>query len=403
MTQADVIVVGAGISGLSFAESAAEAGRSVLLLDHAAQVGGCLASHRARSGYWFELGAHTCYNSYASLSGIIDRLGLRREVVARAKSYLRFLDGDRLVPGSNLGVLLRLFSWGELARSLPSLFTAKKDGQTVYSYYARIVGRGNYGRVLGPMLSAVPSQTADALPAAMLFKSRAVRRKDYPRSFTLNGGLTTIADRIAARAGIRVALGQGVTAVEAARGGRLAVVTGAGERIEAATVAIATPPATTATLLRGVAPELATTVARVKESVVETTAFAVRAERVSLPPSTFLIPRDDLFHSVVTRDSVPDESWRGFAFHYKPGIAREARLERARQVLKLERADLEEVVDRRTVLPSPVLGHEQVVAEVDRLIAGGRLAITGNWFAGLSLEDCVERSRQEWQRVSALG
>jgi hypothetical protein len=28
--------------------------------------------------------------------------------------------------------------------------------------------------------------------------------------------------------------------------------------------------------------------------------------------------------------------------------------------------------------------------------------VTGNWFGGLSLEDCVERSRREWARLKGL-
>jgi hypothetical protein len=28
--------------------------------------------------------------------------------------------------------------------------------------------------------------------------------------------------------------------------------------------------------------------------------------------------------------------------------------------------------------------------------------VTGNWFAGLSIEDCVNRSRREWARVAPL-
>jgi UDP-galactopyranose mutase len=179
-------------------------------------------------------------------------------------------------------------------------------------------------------------------------------------------------------------------------------MTEAGDRFEAPTVAIATPPGSASALLRGVAPELATVVARVGESEVETMAFAVRSDRVSLPPSTFLIPLDDVFHSVVTRDSVPDAQWRGFAFHFRPGLSAEARLARAQQVLKVQRTDIEDLTERRTLLPSPVLGHEAIVHEVDRLTAGGRLAVTGNWFAGLSIEDCVERSQLEWKRVAAL-
>ena len=402
MSTHDVAVIGGGISGLTFAYEAARAGRSVLVLERASRVGGCLSTQRTASGFWFELGAHTCYNSYSGLTEVIDGCGLRGEVAPRGKSHLRFLDGDRLVPGSNLRLLLRLFSWGELARSLPRAFGEKKDGQTVYSYYSRIVGRRNYGDVLGPILSAVPSQSADAFPAGMLFKSRATRRKSFPRSFTLRGGLMSIAEGIARQPGIEVALGKPVARVEATGAG-YAVVTDDGERHQARVLAIAAPPTSAAQLLRGVAPELATQVARVKESAVETFGFAVRAEKVRLPPSTFVIPRDDTFHSVVTRDPLPDPSWRGFAFHFKPGQARDAKVTRVTTLLELEPADLEDVVEQRTVLPSPVLGHEEVVREIDRLSSGARLCVCGNWFAGLSIEDCVECSRQEWARVAGLG
>jgi UDP-galactopyranose mutase len=401
-TKHDVVVVGGGISGLTFAYEAARAGRSVLVLERADRPGGCLSTHRTAGGYWFELGAHTCYNSYVGLVEVIEGCGLRDDVVPRVKTRMRFLDGDRLVPGSNLGALLRLFSWGELLRSLPAAFRAEKQGQTVYSYYSRIVGRRNYDGVLGPMLSAVPSQSADAFPAGMLFKSRGRRRKDLPRSFSVRGGLQAIAEAIARQPRVEVALGVAASAVEAGAGGH-AVVMEDGARHEAAVVAVATTPSTAARLLRGVAPELATQVSRVGESTVDTLAFAVRASKVDLPVSMFLIPREDVFHSVVTRDSVPDASWRAFAFHFKSGLAREARLARITRLLKLQPSDLEDVVERRSVLPSPVLGHEEVVREIDRLSASSRLCVVGNWFAGLSIEDCVDRSRQEWARVATLG
>jgi protoporphyrinogen/coproporphyrinogen III oxidase len=401
MSKHDVVVIGGGISGLAFAYEAARAGRTVLVLERAQRVGGCLSTQRSASGYWFELGAHTCYNSYFGLTQLIEGCGLRGEVAQRGKSHLRFLDGDRLVPGSNLGLLLRLFSWGELARSLPRMFTEKKDGQTVYSYYSRIVGRKNYGAVLGPILSAVPSQSADAFPAGMLFKSRATRRKEFPRSFTMRGGLLGIAEGIARQPRIEVALGKAAARVEASGTG-YAVDMEDGERHEAAVVAVATTPGASARLLSGAAPELATQVARVREAVIESLGFAVRAEKVRLPASTFVIPRDDVFHSIVTRDPIPDPTWRGFAFHFKPGQAREAKLARATKLLELKPSDLEDVVEQRSVLPSPVLGHEEVVREIDRLSAGARLAVCGNWFAGLSIEDCVDRARQEWARVAAI-
>ncbi len=401
MEDPDVVVIGAGISGLTFAYEAARAGRSVLVLDCSDRVGGCLATRRTPGGFWFELGAHTCYNSYAGLTEIVEGLGLRSDVIGRAKTRLRFVEGDSLAAGTNLGALLHLLSWGELLRSLPRMLRQQKEGQTVYSYYSRIVGRGNYGRVLGPMLSAVPSQSADAFPAGMLFKSRGTRRRDFPRSFTLRGGLATLAEAIGRQPRIELELGCAAARLEATPRG-YAVVTDRGGRKEAPVVAVATPPSVAASLVRGVAPELAVQVARIREAVVETVGFAVRADKVRLPVSTFLVPREDAFHSVVTRDPVPDPAWRGFAFHFKPGTALDAKVRRATALLRLRAEDLEDVTERRTVLPSPVLGHEEVVREVDRLTAGARLCVTGNWFGGLALEDCVERSRREWARVAGV-
>ncbi|HUK65183.1 MAG TPA: FAD-dependent oxidoreductase [Anaeromyxobacteraceae bacterium] len=400
MSKHDVIVIGAGMSGLAFAHHAARAGRSVLVLEREKRVGGCVHTHRTGPGYWFELGAHTCYNSYLALTEILEELGMRDKVLRREGSRLRFLRDDRLVKGSNLSALMRLFSWGELLPRLPRLLTEQKDGKTVYGYYSRIVGRRNYGEVLGPMLSAVPSQSADAFPAGMLFKSRGSRRKSYPRSFTLEGGLGSLPLALARGPRVEVLLGRAATGIGRTRDGFF--IESEAARHEAGVVALATPPGAAAQLLRQVAPELASRVARVKETRVESLGFAVRAEAVHLPVSMFLIPRDDLFYSVVTRDSVPDKGFRGFAVHFKPGLSREARLERAARILALEPRRLEDVTERVSVLPSPVLGHENLVREIDRLLAKERLCATGNWFSGLSIEDCLQRSRAEWERVAAL-
>lgn len=401
MSKHDVVVVGGGISGLTFAFEAARAGRSVLVLERGEKPGGCLSSHRTAAGYWFELGAHTCYNSYVGFTELIDACGLRDEVLQRAKTHLRFLDGDRLVPGSNLGVMLRLFGWFEAAVSLPRMIGAKKEGKTVEEFYSRIVGRRNYATVLGPMLSAVPSQSADGFPAGMLFKMRDTRRKDYPRSFTLRGGLQSMTDALARQPGVEVATGRTAASLSASGAG-WTVVTGNGERFEARVLAVAAPPSAAARLLGSGAPEVAAQVSRVKDTVVDSLAFAMRASKVRLPVSMFLVPRKDVFHSAVTRDSVPDPDWRSMAFHFKPGLGLEDRLARVTRLLGLGRNDLEDVVEKRTVLPSPALGHEEIVSAIDSLSAGRPLCVLGNWFGGLSIEDCVDRSRREWRRVEGL-
>jgi UDP-galactopyranose mutase len=118
-----------------------------------------------------------------------------------------------------------------------------------------------------------------------------------------------------------------------------------------------------------------------------------------MPECAFVVPVDDLFHSCVTRDPFPDPARRAFAFHFKPGVTRERKLRRISEVLRVPEGELGDVVEHRLVLPSPALGHAELVAEIDRCLAGGRLAVTGNYFAGLAIEDCVLRSNAEWARV----
>jgi UDP-galactopyranose mutase len=396
----DVVILGGGVSGLSFAFHAARAGRTVHVIEQDARLGGCLDTRTTGDGFWIELGAHTCYNSYGAFIELLEGLDLMSELQPRGKPVLRLLDGDAIAPGKNLGALVRGMSLWQLARSLPRLIGASPEGKTVRAHYGRIVGDGNYERVLGPMLSAVPSQRADDFPADMLFKKRP-RRKDVIRSFTLRGGLGALAGRIQHRPGLTFATGRAATGV-ARDGAGFAVTLDGGERLTADLVAIATPPRAAARLASGLLGDAAVRVGEIREASVDTVGVVVRADRVAaIPYATFLIPRGDIFHSVVTRDVVPDPSWRGFVFHFQPGHAEADRLARATALLGVTRADLADVSQRRTVLPSPVLGHKDVVAGLDAALAAQpRLAVTGNWFAGLSIEDCVQRSRAEWQRVA---
>ena len=398
----DVLVIGAGISGLTFAHHAARSGRRVLVLERAARAGGCLHSERTPGGYWFELGAHTCYSSYGAFLELVEQLGLDDRMQRRGEPVLRFLDGDRVAPGKNLGALLRRMKLGQLLGSIWRVFGARQAGQTVRSYYERLVGPDNYARVLGPMLSAVPSQCADGFPADMLFKRRP-RRKGVLRSFTLAGGLSTLTDRIAAEPGITVVLGQGASRLE--RHGDAFVVTRYdGQPEEAACLALATPPQGAARLLAAGLPELAEQVRAIGEAVVDSMGVVVRRERIRLPYASFLIPSGDVFHSVVTRDVVEDATFRAFSFHFQPGLERQARLDRMAALLGLRLDHIEHLGERRTVLPSPALGHHERIREIDALLtrdprASGRLALCGNWFGGLAIEDCVLRARAEWRRV----
>ena len=390
MAEQDLVVVGGGISGMSLAQACAKAGRTVRVFEREARAGGCIQSHRIDGGFWFELGAHTCYNSYRSLLAILEERGALGELLPREKAPFRLMVGGEIRKiAKELGVLELLFS-------APRLLTTKKQGQSVREYYGRLVGARNYQRVFGPLFAAVPSQPADDFPAEMLFKSR-TRRKDVPRSFTLRGGLSTAVEAMAKAPGVAVETGAEVTALLRGGDGFL-VRTGAAEH-RARHVALAVPPPVGARLLREAFPEAAAALEKIKSATVETVGVAVRKEALSLERVAGIIPLDGRFFSAVSRDTVTDPSWRGFAFHFKPGGGRDERLGVIAETLKVERGRLEHVVERRVVLPSPVVGHADVVAELDRRLEGTGLFLTGNYFDGLSIEDCVNRSAREAARL----
>jgi UDP-galactopyranose mutase len=375
---------------MSFAARAAAAGRSVQVIEAQPRLGGCLHSERLESGYWFEMGAHTCYNSYGGLLRIVEEVGLAGEILARHKVPFRLLrDGELLsIPGA--------LSFWELFVNSPRMFTANKAEQTVAEYYSRLVGKGNYRDVLGPMLSAVPSQDADGFPATMLFKKRP-RRKDIVRSFTMTGGLQSIPDAVAALDNVEVSTGDAVQNVERIDGG-FAVVTEAGERHEAPALALATPPDVAARLVDGILPELAASLGRIGMARVETVGVVAPSAAVPVEPVAGIIPTEDLFRSVVTRDTVPDPEHRGFAFHFRPDQPEDQRLQRISEVLSIPRGDLDVVAHKDMTLPSPAMGHEQIVAELDERLAGTGIYLTGNYFDGLAIEECVARSEAEFAR-----
>jgi oxygen-dependent protoporphyrinogen oxidase len=391
MKRYDLIVIGGGISGLSLAHYASRAGMKTLLIEKADEAGGCLRTMRRAGGFWLELGAHTCYNSYGNLIGIIEECGAREKLLRPGKvPFMMFVDGKVKSIPSELNFL-------ELTCSAPRIFTLSKSGRTVGSYYSKIVGKRNFDRVIGPALSAVPSQRADDFPADMLFKKRK-RRKDIIKKFTLQGGLQSIADAVISENGIEVLTGTEVTAV-LEENAVYKVSAGNGREFAADNLASAVPPSVASGLLKNILPEAAARLADIKVARVESLGVTVRKEAVALPPFAGLIPVDDVFFSAVSRDTVTDSAYRGFTFHFKQGLDRTGKMRRIAEVLGTDK--FEGFSENEAVLPSPRLGHEKITGDIDRLIEGRRVYITGNYFSGLAIEDCVSRSSAEFSRLTA--
>jgi oxygen-dependent protoporphyrinogen oxidase len=387
----DVAILGAGISGLAFAHHAARAQLRCLVLEEAPMAGGCIRTARAQDGFWFELGAHTLYNSYGALLDILVATGLDKEIQDRTKAPYRLrVEGKVCSVASQLAI-------GELLASAWRAFTLKKPGRSVADYYGRLVGPRNWRKVFSPLLAAVPSQRADDFPAEMLFKRRP-RRKEFPRTFTLKNGLGILVDRLVREPGITLRLDAGATTIARVPEG-FSVTCKDGSVHIARSLAIALPPDQGQRLLAPVLPQAAAALARIRTTAIDSTGVALPKDALPLPRLAGLVPLDDVFFSAVSRDVVPDERMRGLAFHFRTGLGQNERLDRIAKVTGANKDAFLAVAELRSCLPSPVLGHAEIVTAIDQAIAGSHVYVTGNYFGGLAIEDCVLRSVAEVRRL----
>jgi len=170
--------------------------------------------------------------------------------------------------------------------------------------------------------------------------------------------------------------------------------------VRAGRLAVATPAPAASWLLKEAFPELAERIGRVAEVEIESVGVVMRKELLSLGPVAGIIAADGDFFSAVSRDYVDHPSLRGFTFHFKPGLLKdEDKLGRICSVLGLERSELEHVVYKVNRLPAPDMGHHPLMREVDGLLEGKPLALVGNYFNGVAVEDCLERVEKELARL----
>jgi monoamine oxidase len=75
VTDVDVIVVGAGLAGLTAAHALVDAGATVQVLEASDRVGGRTRGGFTADGQWLELGGQWVSAEHTSLRGLVSRFG----------------------------------------------------------------------------------------------------------------------------------------------------------------------------------------------------------------------------------------------------------------------------------------------------------------------------------------
>jgi len=393
--QYDMIVVGAGISGLVMAHYGQKAGLKVLVLEKEERCGGCFDSAAVENGdspFWLEMGTHTCFNSYGRLLDVLQDIGLMQSLQGREKMPYRLLvDGGLHSIPSQLYFL-------ELATHAWRLFSLQKEGKSVAEYYQSLVGPRNYSEVFQHAFNAVLCQQAGNVPSDMLFRKRP-RNKEVQRSFSFPGGLQRVITELESRVECRK--GQQIQSISQDEHG-FTVNTVEGS-YQSQKLAFATPARAASALLAESFPAVSEQLAQIDEVDIETVGIVVKKDDLPLEKVAGIIAADGDFYSAVSRDVIDHPDYRGLAFHFKPGLfSDEEKQQKICQLLQIDSSKLQHVFHKINRLPAPDMGHQKRITSIDGLLADKPLALIGNYFEGVAVEDCLARVESEFLRLTTV-
>ncbi|MEJ3657979.1 FAD-dependent oxidoreductase [Actinomycetes bacterium KLBMP 9759] len=260
----EVIVVGAGIAGLTAAHRLVAAGLQVKVLEAAAEPGGRMST-RSLGGGLMEQGAQFLSTAYEIVPDLLRTVGLSEKVVGITGQTVVLTDGrawriNTDQPSSFLsGGLIRARDIYSTARGLWStrkLADRRKNDLAQWGdlddfpalewAHARF-GAGLTRRVLIPTINGLFFQDL-ADNSAVLPGAFAAYSAHRPKAFTLHGGLGSLTNALAAALDVEYHVRVERVRRPSTPGGHVALTTSTGPR-EAAAVVIATPAGPTAGML----------------------------------------------------------------------------------------------------------------------------------------------------------
>jgi protoporphyrinogen oxidase len=390
----DCIIVGGGISGISFAYYLRKAGKKVLIVEQNNRMGGQIQTgHSSVSpDYWFEMGSHTCYNSYTNLLSIVTETG-NDELIEPLQKHPFVLYSSGKIKSifsevSKLPMILCCFKY----------FFADKTGKTTREYFRPLVGTKNYDKLFRNAFKAVICQPADDYPAEIFLKKRKERNKELPRRVTFKGGLSSILNAIVEKNNIEIEFSSEVTNIQKI-GDVFNLENKDGKIFQSRNIALAVNPQISSSLIKNIEGNISELLSTIPLFHSESLNVIIPKEKLDLKKIAGIISLSDDFLSAVSRDLVEDDRLRSFTFHFEKGKKKKGEtINLICEVLGVSPADIIERTHTEHTLPAMRLEHLHMREKIDVRRKDDTIYILGNYFHGLSIEDCVNRSKEEAER-----
>jgi oxygen-dependent protoporphyrinogen oxidase len=436
---ADVIVVGAGISGLALATALLDRGVAVRVVEASGAAGGNLRTQTVTTpeGPWLlDLGPNSFGDASAPFmdlvrtAGIEDRVvrssgdGTRRFVFRRGRlrevpsSPAKFLVSGLLPPGGVLRLLREPFI---------AAWPAGSPEESLAAFCDRRLGRAAREKLLTPVVGGIYAGDPRELGAessfpAMIALERehgsliraAMKGKGPPSRGNLSSfrdGLAELPAALAKRLGAALTTGAPVRRI-ARDADAWTVDTDAGA-FAAPHLAISTPSNVTSSLVAGLDAALASELGAIPYAAMTVVHVGVRSAAIPrLPPGFgFLVPRDEglrILGSIFSSHLFPGRAPAGHALltvFAGGSLDREAPSLTDAAIREFVLADLGralgltgepalfQVTRWPRAIPQYVVGHKDRSARIDAAVAGhAGLHLLGNWRGGIAMPDCVRNA-----------
>ena len=448
---ADVVVVGAGLSGLTAAFRLAQQGVRLRVVESAARPGGVIGSVR-RDGALYEQGPNSGLDTTPLVNELLAAAGIAGERVdaeaAAAKRYI--LRGGQLSPlptSPPAFFATRLFSWKAKLALLrePFVKPAAADAEeTVAAFVRRRLGDEFLDYAIEPFVAGIYAGDPEKLSVPAAFprlaaleqkygslirgqiigarerKRSAEKAKNAAVSFSFRGGMQALTDALAR--GLPIDHGVRAAGLRREADGTFVLECGRGaERFElrARSVVLAVPAYEAARIVACLAPEAATALEAIVYPPVATIASCYRRADVAHPLDGFgfLAPRKEsppilgcLFSSSMFAGRADSSTVllttfvggvRSGALALKPEEELAADVSTALQGYLGARQPLWQVVTRwPQAIPQYTLGHLRRIAAVERAEAEAPgLRLCANWRGGVSVADCIKSAHASVEAV----
>jgi oxygen-dependent protoporphyrinogen oxidase len=453
-----VAIAGGGISGLAAAYELQRLGVPFVLLEQSPTCGGVVRTDRV-DGYTIDAGPDALLTQKPAAIELCRELGLAerlRPQKRRATYVVRNGVLRELPEASVLGiptrwtpfVTTRAFSWrGKLRMAAECLLPrgGGGDDESIASFIGRRFGTEAVDYLAEPLLAGIHGGDPARLSMRVAFPRFLELEKKYgsviaglrtmaaagkaaaphgaPSPFvSLPGGMGELTAALLKRippASIRT--GAGVRAIAEVPSGGYLLTLSDGSRLMASSLLLATPPAVTAKLLRGVDSKLAFLCGRIQSASVVTIALGYRRSAIGHPldGAGLVVPRREGLS--IRALSWVSSKWEGRApvdrvllRAYAGGMADPGAIYRrddeildsvCRDVASLVGAQGEPEMARiyrwRDATPQLEVGHAALMAQIDEgLAAWPGLAVTASGFRGTGIADCVSDARREAGRAA---